>query len=132
MWPFGRSKRADNLGRRGERLARNLLRRKGMKILATNYRCPVGEVDLIALDRSTRRTVGAETIVFVEVKTRASDRFASPESAVNADKQRRIGLVADYYLSRRSCERYGVRNDIVSVVIPLDGGPELRHIEDAF
>jgi len=103
-----------------------------MKILATNYRCPSGEVDLIALDRSTRKATGAETLVFVEVKTRTSDRYTDPESAVNRDKQRRIRKVAGYYRTRRRAEDYNVRYDIVSVVLRPDADPQIKHIPDAF
>ncbi|MBS3734968.1 MAG: YraN family protein [Phycisphaerae bacterium] len=132
MWPFGRRTR-DDIGRRGERLARGHLKRRGLKILATNYRCPRGEVDLIALDRSTRRETGAETLCFVEVKTRTSDAYTSPEAAVNPDKQRRIRKVADYYrLSRVATEGLNLRFDIVAVVLRPDAEPSVRHLPDAF
>ncbi len=79
MWPFrsGRSS-SDGLGRRGEKLAARLLKQKGLKILARNYRCPIGEVDLIALDPATQRQIGAETLVIVEVKTRSSEAYVVP------------------------------------------------------
>jgi len=128
MWPFGRSETP--LGPRGEKLAARHLRRQGLKILARNYRCPAGEIDLIALDRSTRRE-GAETIVFVEVKSRSSDRTTDPESAVNADKQRRIRKAAAYYRQRHRADDYNYRFDIVAVVFDADG-PRLRHTPDAF
>ncbi|MHC4563437.1 MAG: YraN family protein [Planctomycetota bacterium] len=128
MWPLRR--RQLPLGQRGERLAVRHLKRGGLTVLARNYRCPAGEVDVIALDRSTRRE-GAETIVFVEVKARSSDRYTDPESAVDADKQRRIRTVADYYLRRHHAEQYNVRFDIVAVVAG-DGDPIIRHTPDAF
>ena len=131
MWPFGR-KDDEPMGRRGERLAAGMLRRKGMKILAHNYRCPAGEIDLIALDRSTRRDMGAETIVFAEVKTRSSGQYAAPESAVNAEKRRHIRRAAHYYLAHRPTEDYNVRYDIVSIVVPSDGHMQIKHIVDAF
>ena len=139
MWPFGRrpkrgSPQADTarLGRQGERLACGLLRKQGMKVLARNYRCPAGEADLIALDPSTRKELGAETIAFVEVKTRTSDRYAPPESAVNADKRRRMKRVADYYLASRKAQDYAIRFDIVSIVIRPGQEPEVRYIPGAF
>ncbi|MFW6132417.1 MAG: YraN family protein [Planctomycetota bacterium] len=132
MWPFER-RRGDQTGRRGERLARKYLNKRGMKILATNYRCPRGEVDLIALDRSTRRDLGAETLCFVEVKTRTSDAYTSPEAAVNPDKQRRIKKVADYYLvAHPAAETLHVRFDIVAVVLRPGAEPAVRHLPDAF
>ena len=131
MWPFG-PRRRKGLGPRGEALARRALKRLGLKLLAENYRCVAGEIDLIFLDTSTRRGDGAETLVFVEVKTRTSDEYSAPESAVNADKQRRIRRAADYYLARHHAEDYNVRNDIVAVVIPKGGKPSIKHIPDAF
>ena len=116
------------LGAHGEKLARKHLRRAGLKILAANYRCPAGEVDLIALDRRTK----PDTIVFVEVKTRNSDRYTSPAAAVNAEKQRRIRKVADYYLHQKHAEDLLVRYDIVSVVLPNEAPPRIEHLPDAF
>ena len=128
MWPFGRP--PPSLGQRGERLAAKHLQRQGLKILARNYRCPVGEADLIALDRSTKR-LGAETIVFVEVKSRSSDKYTDPESAVNADKRRRLRRVADHYVQRRDAHEYNLRFDIVAVIFSGDT-PTVRHTPDAF
>jgi len=131
MWPFGPGRRK-TLAARGEALARRTLKRKGLKLLAENYRCPGGEIDLIFLDTSTRRRDGAETLVFVEVKTRTSDRYTRPESAVDADKQHRIRRAADYYLAHRRAEDYNVRHDIVSIVISEGERPRVEHIPDAF
>ena len=131
MWPFGPKRRGD-LGRRGEALARRTLKRKGLKCLAENYRCPGGEIDLIFLDTSTRRGAGVETLVFVEVKTRTSDEYTSPEFAVDSDKQRRIRSASDYYLSRHDADDYDVRYDIVSIVIRDGAKPKIEHIPEAF
>lgn len=136
MWPFrkqpAREPKKINLGARGERLAQRWLTKRGFKILATNYRCPAGEVDLIVLDRSTRKESGAETIAIVEVKTRSSDRHIAPQSAVDADKRRRLRKVADYYLATRDAADCNLRFDIVAVVIPPGGKPEVTHIPAAF
>ena len=131
MWPFGHRGRSP-LGERGEKTARKFLKQQGLEILAQNYRCPRGEVDLIALDRSTRAQMGAETICFVEVKTRSSDRYTDPESAVDADKQHRVRKAADYYLASRDAEGFNVRFDIVSIVLREGAHPQIRHITDAF
>jgi len=128
MWPFGR--RDVPLGRRGEKLAARELQRQGLKILARNYRCPMGEIDLIALGRSTRAN-GAETLVFAEVKTRSSDRYTDPESAVTPDKQRRIRRTAEYYVQRRDAQEFNIRFDVIAVII-RDDRREIRHIPDAF
>ena len=136
MWPFRRGARAARrqppLGPRGEKLAARHLRRLGVKILARNYRCPAGEADIIALDRSTRSGRDAETIVFVEVKTRRSDRHVDPESAVDRRKRRQLARVAEYYLAHYPAEDYEVRFDVVAVIASADGKPEIRHTVDAF
>ncbi len=132
MWPFRRRAGLDSLGQRGEKIARKFLKAQGLAILASNYRCPTGEVDLIALDKSTLSDDGAQTLVFVEVKARSSNRFTDPASAVNADKQRRIRKVAQYYLSTKDANDYNVRFDIVSVVVRGGQEPEIDHYQGAF
>jgi len=129
MWPFGRSK---PLGRHGEQFARRYLAQQGMKILAWNYRCPSGEIDLIALDSAGRGEFTAPTLVFAEVKTRRDDTYTDPEAAVDADKRRRIKKAAAYYLARHDSDGYNVRFDVVSVVVPPGSPPRLKHIPDAF
>lgn len=136
MWPFRRGgkagRREQPLGRRGEKLTARHLRRMGWKILARNYRCPAGEADIIALDSSTRADCDAETIVFVEVKARTSDRHVAPESAVGPRKRRQLARVAEYYLAHHPAEDYAVRFDVVAVIAAADGRPEIRHTVDAF
>ena len=129
MWPF---RRDDSLGPRGERLAARHLRRAGCKILARNYRCPVGEADIIVLDTSTKSEWGAESIAFVEVKTRGGDETVAPESAVDRRKRRQLTRVARYYLSNHDVGDRRVRFDVVAVVLPPGGKPRIRHIPDAF
>jgi putative endonuclease len=131
MWPFRRRHAAvpvdaASVGRRGETLARKHLRRRGWTILARNYRCPAGEIDLIALDRSD----GA--VVFVEVKARTDDSHVAPYSAVNAEKQRRIRSAAKYYLARRDTGTLTARFDVVSIVFRPNAEPALDHLVDAF
>lgn len=128
MWPFTRGKA---LGPSGEKTAAAFLKRQGLKVLATNYRCPSGEADIIALQGPTRECP-AQTIVFVEVKTRSSDRYTDPSSAVDSEKQRRIRKTAKYYLNTRPSEGYNVRFDIVSVVMRPGEKPRVEHIVDAF
>lgn len=129
FWPFGRPK---PLGQQGEDLARRFLRRGGLKILARNYRCPGGEIDLIALDRSTSKSLGAPTIVFVEVKTRRTQGLAGPEAAVDSHKRARIRHAAEYYLHRHDTQEYRVRYDVVAIVLGDGAEPEIRHTPGAF
>jgi putative endonuclease len=95
-----------------------------MTVVARNFRTRNGsaEVDLIAADGST--------VVFVEVKTRATEAFGAPEQAVDLEKQRRIARAANEYLRRRNLEAAVARFDIVSVVYGAE--PALRHLRDAF
>lgn len=129
MWPFARCK---DLGRRGEDIARRFLKRQGLKILARNYRCQAGEVDLIALDRSTRRELGAETVAFVEVKTRSSDRYTDPEYAVDTRKRGRLLKVARHYLARHDAADLNVRFDVLAIVVPPSEKPRVKYIPNAF
>jgi putative endonuclease len=120
------------LGAGGEKLAGKFLRKLGCKILATNYRCPSGEIDLIVLDSATAKTIGAQTVVFVEVKTRTSGKFAAPQAAVNAAKQRQIKAAAGYYLRTHDTQGLSTRFDIVAVVQPEGREPTIEHIPSAF
>lgn len=136
MWPLGRwlgLGRETPLGRRGEDRAARHLRRLGLKVLARNYRCPSGEADIIALEKPRAAADGDGTIVFVEVKTRASDQTVQAESAVDSHKRRQILNVARYYLSKHAADGdFSVRFDVVAVIIPPAGKPQIRHTPDAF
>ena len=91
----------------------------------------MGEIDLILLDRSTRKS-GAETIVFVEVKARSSDHYTDPEAAVNAEKKRRLHKIANYYVAHHNAQDYALRFDIVAVICPDGEKPTVRHTPEAF
>ena len=131
-WLFRQRRPRDTLGARGEKLARRHLKRLGMKILAANYRAPGGEVDLIALDPGTREETSFETICFVEVKTRRSDRYTDPASAVDSGKRRRLRKAAGRYLSDRPTDEYATRFDIVSIVLEPGAKPRVEYIPNAF
>lgn len=129
MWPFRRRADREAPGPTGERIACRHLRRQGLKILARNYRCARGELDVIALDPSTER---GGTIAFVEVKTRTSDRYTDPESAVNRAKRERIRRAAADYVARTGSGDYNLRFDVVSVLLRDGEKPDIRHIPNAF
>ncbi len=95
------------LGAEGERWAEKYLRRQHYLILQRNYRCPSGEVDLVALD--------GQTVVFIEVKTRTQGGFGSPLEAVDVRKQRQIRRAAQYYLSVHRLHDRNARFDVVGV-----------------
>ncbi len=129
IWPF--KKRDLSFGQQGEEIAARYLTYHGLKILARNYRCPHGEIDIIAFDEDTRSHFGTNAIVFVEVKTRRSDAYTSPASAVDENKQRRIKKIAAYYLTHRRAGEMDVRFDIISIVVGK-GKPRVQHITGAF
>jgi putative endonuclease len=81
-------------GRRGEEIADAYLKKKGYRIRERNYRCPVGEIDIIALD--------GDEVVFVEVKSRKSDDFGEPEAAVDARKQAKLSRIALNYINEHN------------------------------
>lgn len=111
------------LGRRGEDLAARRYERDGYRTIARNYRCKSGEIDLVL-----RR---GNTIVFAEVKTRATDFFGDPSEAVTRTKQARLRRLAAMWLAENPCLGMEVRFDVVSVVAD---GPSARvsRYEDAF
>jgi putative endonuclease len=95
------------LGAEGERAAEQFLRRQRYTIVQRNYRCPVGELDLVALDRGA--------VVFIEVKTRTQPGCGSPLEAVDQRKQRQIQRAAQYYLSAHRLRDRDARFDVVGV-----------------
>jgi putative endonuclease len=111
-------------GRRGEDLAHRFLRRQGLTIVARNFhqRAGRGELDMVAWDR--------QTLVFVEVKTRASADFGSPGRAVGTDKEKDLRRAAGEYLRRSGAAREQARFDLVNIV--LTNPPEIEWIQDAF
>lgn len=116
---------AHALGKRGEDLAHRLLQRQGCYVVARNYRTPssTAEIDIVAQD--------GDTIVFVEVKTRSSEEYGSPDSAVDAEKRRKLLRGAEHYLRRNDVRNAPVRFDIVNVLFDNDI-PRLEHLRDAF
>jgi len=112
------------LGRAGEKIARRFLKKQGFRILAANYECPAGEIDLIGYRD--------DCIVFFEVKSRASDAAAPPEDNITPTKRRHIVKAARYWLAAHRHPDCAYRFDAVSIVIPPEGEPTVRHIIEAF
>ena len=123
-WRLRRSDGRQRLGSRGERAAARLLKRRHHRIIARNYRCPVGEIDLITAD--------GDTIVFVEVKTRSSDEAADLSDAVRPGKWSRVERAARYFVMQRSAADRPCRFDLVTVLWPQRGSPQIEHFPDAF
>ena len=112
------------LGQSGEKRAERFLRRIGYRIVSRNYRCPAGELDLIALDGTT--------VVFVEVKTRSSRQRGNPEDAVNPTKQRQLVRCARFFLHQTQSEDRACRFDVIGIAADETGKPVLEHFVDAF
>jgi putative endonuclease len=110
------------LGRKGEDLAASYLRDLGWEILERNYRTRLGEIDLVCQDRGT--------IVFVEVKTRASADFARPDQSVTRRKQAKLRRLVEGYLMRHNLESSDVRFDVLGVTLS-SRRPQFEHIEGA-
>ncbi len=101
-----------SIGRRGEDEAALFLESKGYKVLERNYRCRYGEIDIVARD--------GKTVVFVEVKTRGSDRFGAPVDSVDARKQKKILLTSQFYIESNRLFDSDLRFDVVG--IEMNGG----------
>ena len=106
-------------GRRGEARAAEHLRAAGYRILEQNFRCRLGEIDLVAMD--------GHTLVFVEVRTRRQAAHGTALATVTASKQQRLARVAQFYLQRRQPRFDACRFDVIGIT-----AGRLQHVEDAF
>ena len=106
-------------GQAGEERAASFLTAKGYRIVARNYRVQGGEIDLVVQRK--------QTLVFVEVKTRAYRAFGGPVAAVTPAKQRKIALTAQYYIKENAPKFDSIRFDVVCL---LPG--QITHLENAF
>lgn len=117
--------RRRELGARGEAAAKAALRRRGYRILVENFRCPLGEIDLIAEQ--------GRVLVFIEVKARTTPAFGPPQGAVGFRKQRQIARVAEFYLAGAGHRPVACRFDVVAVTYPGEADrPHVEIIQDAF
>lgn len=112
------------VGAYGERLAVAHLLTQGMVLLDRNWRCPAGEIDIIARDGAA--------LVFVEVKTRRSENFGSPAEAVIATKIKRLRRLAAQWLATSGLHPSEVRFDVVSVLPQPKGAARIEHLKGAF
>jgi putative endonuclease len=114
----------DAVGAYGERVAARLLAENGMDLLDRNWRCPEGELDIVARD--------GDTIVFCEVKTRRGERYGVPAEAVGPGKVRRLRALATLWLRAHPGRRGAVRFDVVSVWARRTGAATVEHVRGAF
>ena len=116
------------LGAKGESLARDMYKIKGYRIVKQNFKCKVGEIDLIC--------IRDKTLVFCEVKTRTRLTFGLPAESVDEKKKRHLRRVASSYLSQglrlnRLYKDFDIRFDVVEVIF-VGIKCEVNHIENAF
>jgi putative endonuclease len=110
-------------GKEGEKIAAAYLKKNGYRIIETNFRCPIGEIDIIAKDNND--------LVFVEVKTRKSSDLGYPEQAVGIKKQKKMSQLALWYLQNRKVTDTGARFDVVAIVLKPEKN-EIILIKNAF
>ena len=111
------------LGRFGEELASRRLRKLGYEILETNYKCRLGEIDLVARD--------GDVLVFVEIKTRKNRPLGEAKEAVHKRKQGQLSRVALAYLKSKNLWGTKARFDVVAIGVGEDK-EEIEIIRDAF
>lgn len=116
------------IGRTGEDLAARFLLQNGFDLVACNFKVPIGrnrkdvqvtgEIDIIALD--------ADVLCFVEVKTRSSDEFSTPQSAVDLRKQRQITRTARVYKKIFGLQKMRFRYDVIGIVLNKTKAPKIE------
>lgn len=109
------------LGRAGEDLAAEYLERRGIVVLARNWTCARGELDIIGTD--------GDVVIFCEVKTRSGIDYGAPLDAVDEGKARRMRLLAGEWLDQRCLRGCPVRFDVVSVLWPPGGPVRIEYAE---
>ena len=116
------------LGARGEQAALDLYRRRGFTLVARNWRCSIGEVDLVLRRR--------DLLVFCEVKTRTGSRHGGGFEAVDARKRRKLRALAEVFLLTHGSGAMSVRFDVASVAVRMGaargGDARVDLFEDAF
>ncbi|MDO5737268.1 MAG: YraN family protein [Propionibacteriaceae bacterium] len=116
--------RAAALGVRGEDIATAFLEAQGWQIIERNWRCPAGEVDIIAWDEA------AQAIVFVEVKSRSSVAFGEPIEAITWRKLTKLRELAILWLRATTPRVRNIRLDAIGVLLGRDGIPEVTHVRE--
>ena len=118
------SRERRQVGMTGENIARQYLRGKGYAILCANYRCLLGEIDLVAREGST--------VVFFEVRTKTGVAFGSPMESITSQKQERLRRLANYYQQKELRGEVNCRFDLLAVKLSRDLKTvlQLEHIKD--
>ena len=109
-------------GQRGEDFAALYFRERGYTIVARNWRCPTGELDII-MEKGN-------TLIFVEVRTRSGKKYGTPEESITPGKQARLIELAETYLQETQAPHQSWRIDVAAVRL-VSGLPQINHIENA-
>lgn len=112
-----------SVGKKGEGLAAEFLRKNGYRIVENNFRNKYGEIDIIAID--------GKTLAFIEVKTKTNDKFGPPKMAVGLKKQRQISKAALAYLTQKKLNNNPARFDVVGISM-ADNKTSIELIKNAF
>ncbi len=118
------TEKSKRLGERGEDAAVAYLQRTGFTIVERNWRCPSGEIDIIALD--------ADVLVLCEVKTRKGVAKGTPEDAVTPAKQKRYKRLAAAYVQFAGLDAVQIRFDVITLLVLAEDRALLRHHRAAF
>jgi putative endonuclease len=111
----------DGLGAYGERIAARRLLDEGMALVDRNWRCDLGELDLVLRD--------GDVLVFCEVKTRTSAAYGHPLEAVTPAKAERLRQLAARWVAEHDVTPEGIRIDVVGVLLVGRGAPEVEHLK---
>jgi len=118
--PVSGAERRQALGRFGETYAARHLVQQGLVLLDRNWRCEAGEIDLVLRE--------GRVLVVCEVKTRSSTAFGSPVEGVGEQKAERLRRLADRWLEEHGVRPPEVRLDVVGVLVPRTGRPQVEHV----
>lgn len=118
-----------NIGSIKEGIAAEYLQNQGLVVIERNFRCKIGEIDIIALDKSCKDDfAGRNAFVFIEVKYRSSKKQGRPYEAVDAHKRHKIIQTARYYcMIKGGLIGYDIRFDVISIL-----GKEITWYKNAF
>ena len=111
------------IGKEGEKIAAAYLKKNGYEIIEINFRCPIGEIDIVAKEKND--------LVFVEVKTRKSIELGYPEQAVGMRKQKKMSQLALWYMQKRKIADTNARFDVVAITL-IPEKNEVKLIKNAF
>lgn len=117
------SKPTQPFGRYGEQLVVTYLQNNGYQIVETNWRCSIGEIDIVAQKENT--------LVFVEVRSRHTENTEQSFESVNKRKQTKLAALANKYIDVHKLDEVNWRIDVIGVAVPRSGKAIIEHIEDA-